>query len=253
MTSSFVIAIQCRTGSTRLPGKMTRPFFQGRTILQVMLEELLSVFDASDIVIATSTNAGDSEIAEIANEAEIECARGSEDDVLDRVWQAVRSRDVRRVARVCADNPFLRAALLQDLLQREEEYDYASFETADGTPTILSHLGLFAEVVAHETLQKMHKEATSARHREHLTSHILDNPATYRRTMLKVPTVVSELEGLRLTVDTEADFVTSQSLYEQVHAKFGWRFTVEELMGVVRIRPELLESMATEISANAKG
>lgn len=253
MSKPFVIAIQCRTGSTRLPGKMTRSFFEEQTILQIMVAELLSEFESTDVVIATSDNTGDDEIARVASGLGVACSRGSENDVLDRVWTAVQDRRVDLVARVCADNPFLRASLLKELLELDVEFDYASFQTSSGKPTILSHLGLFAEVVAHETLRTLHETATSRRHREHLTSHILDHPDQYDRKLLAVPNCVSRVEGLRLTVDTESDFVTSQQLYQLVHAEFGPRFRTEELMSVVERHPELLENMANEITANAKG
>ena len=249
----FVVAIQCRTGSTRLPGKMTRTFHDGKTILEIMVEELLSSFDRERIVIATSTANADDAIESLAENLDVECSRGSEEDVLDRVWHAVKTRNANRVARVCADNPFLRASFLAELLAVEEKHDYASFQLADGTPTILSHLGLFAEVVSFDTLAKLQKTAVSKRHREHLTSHILDNPTEYQRCFLNVPEYISSVANLRLTVDTELDFLTSQQLFELTTSSFGPRFSAEQLMSVVQSQPSLLENMSSEIAANAKG
>jgi len=232
---------------------MTRAFHNGKTILEIMVEELLSCFNPEQMVIATSTATADEAIAALAEGLSIECSRGNEEDVLDRVWQAVKIRNTTRVARVCADNPFLRAGFLQELLDIEEGYDYGSFRLPDGTPTILSHLGVFAEVVAFDTLTTLQETASSKRHREHLTSHILDNPTEYQRCLLDVPEYILSVEDLRLTVDTEADFLTSQQLYELTTSQFGPRFSAEQLISVVRSQPNLLESMSSEIAANAKG
>jgi spore coat polysaccharide biosynthesis protein SpsF len=54
--------------------------------------------------------------------------------------------------------------------------DYVSFKNAEGTPAILTHWGLFAEVVSRKALVKAH-EATEnhpggAFYREHVTNYI---------------------------------------------------------------------------------
>ncbi|MDE7155334.1 MAG: glycosyl transferase family 2, partial [Muribaculaceae bacterium] len=49
------VIIQARTGSTRLPDKMTTPFFKGKPVLQILLERLSTLKgDLSRIVVATS-------------------------------------------------------------------------------------------------------------------------------------------------------------------------------------------------------
>ena len=249
---SFVIALQCRTGSTRLPGKMTRTFFQGQTILEIMLAELKSVFPTSSIVVATSTADGDAKIQAMCETAAVACFRGSEDDVLDRVWNAVRDRNVTRVVRICADNPFLRAAFVEQLLKIDADCEYASFQLPDGTPTILSHVGLFAEMIAFDTLSKIHATATSTRHREHLTSHVLDNRDQYQCHWLRVPDDVSSVPDLRLTVDTAADFENSQTLYKLLHSEVGHGFQAAQLISTVKQCPQLIASMTAEIAANSK-
>lgn len=250
----FTIAIQARTGSTRLPGKMTRPFFDGKTILELIVEELLGSFASDQIVVATSTQESDAAIAEMATGAGVRCSRGSEDDVLQRVADAVRSDDVDWVVRVCADNPFLRAHFIVDLLTECAAHpcDYASFQLPDGTPTIMSHLGLFAEVVNKKTLEKIDASATSDRHREHLTSHIIDNPELYDFGYLPIPEWLQEATFIRLTVDTLSDFEICQELYEHVVAEFGSRFTAQQLISAIHKNPQLHQQMAESIAANEK-
>ena len=254
MKDSHVIAIQARTGSTRLPGKMTRPFHDGRTILQLMLDELLSLFDGQSIVVATSDNPADDQIAEMVADQPVLCTRGSEDDVLRRVFDAVEAFESRWVVRVCADNPLLRAKLVSDLLSDcdAQDWDYASYRLPDGTPSILSHFGLFAEVIRGETLARINRVAVSPRHREHLTSHILDHQSQYQCHFIDIPSCLTELDFVRLTVDTQTDFEVCQGLYADVTRQFGSRFSVENLVSVIHDRPEIHTRMAGEIAANSK-
>ena len=251
MSDRIAIVLQARTGSTRLPGKMTRAFYEGRTILQLILEELAALFDPAEIVVATSTAENDEAI--VAAARPFDCFRGSENDVLHRVTSAVADRNVDWVVRVCADNPFLRAHFIRELLDAcEPDTDYASFCLSDGKPVILSHWGLFAEVISKKTLERIEQIATSPRHREHLTSHILDNPEMYSRKLLPLPEYVNEAVDVRLTVDTSSDFDVCQSLYADVVDEHGARFSAEQLMSVLATRPQLHQLMAAEIAANEK-
>lgn len=250
-----MIVVQARTGATRLPGKMSRSFSRNKTILELIVEELLSEFEPSAVVVATSMNPGDDCIEALAQSCDVACSRGSEEDVLDRVWRAVCVQKPRHVVRVCADNPFLRSGFISALLSEADvhkDVDYLSFEIPDGTPSILSHVGLFAEVVRLETLEQIHRTASSKRHREHLTSHVLDHADQYQRRFLPVPEYIAELADLRLTVDTESDFLVCQELYDLVCNRVGPRFSAEQLVSIVGERPDLLERMSQQIAANAK-
>ena len=252
--SRTVIAVQARAGSTRLPGKMSREFYKGKTILRLILEQLLTQFSTDEIVLATSQASENSALIRDAEALGISYHRGSENDVLGRVADAVRGKEVNGVVRVCADNPFLRADLVTQLTTEfhRSPCDYASFRLPDGTPTIMSHVGLFAEVVAKKTLLALDASATLPRHREHLTSGILDCREDYACRFLPVPACVANQEGIRMTVDTDVDFDVCRQLYSDVVVEYGSNFSVEQLMLVTRANTKLHSLMAQEIAANEK-
>jgi len=267
ISNNHIIAIQIRTGATRLPGKMSTPFYGQKTIPELLIEHLLAAFPSDRIVVATSTSKDDDLIDELATRLGVRCSRGSEDDVLLRVVDAVRDDAAEYVVRVCGDNPFLRAEFIEQLVRlasdsetrdlQEDDgeggaYDYASFSLADGTPTILSHLGLFAEVILKSTLERIEATAELPRHREHLTSHILDHPELYRRCLLPLPACLATLQDLRLTVDTAADFAVCRDLYADTLKQSGRDFTVEQLVERITQRSDLRQTMAEQILANEK-
>ena len=250
----YTIAIQARSGATRLPNKMSRPFYHDDTILDVILARLVEGFDKRSIVVATSTSPSDQAIVEMAQRHGVRSARGSENDVLGRVLAAVGQEPVDSVVRVCADNPFLRPEYIHDLLDLSDRTgcDYASYVMSDGRPSILSHLGLFAEVISYQTLKRIGARASSQRHREHMTSHILDHLDEYHCEFIPVPDSLAAIRSLRLTVDTSADFATCQRLYMELVEEHGTAFSVEQLVAKVRESPDVTAEMAREIATNEK-
>ena len=49
------IIVQARMGSTRLPGKILKQFYGGKTLLETLLENLHKV-QGSKVIVATSVN-----------------------------------------------------------------------------------------------------------------------------------------------------------------------------------------------------
>ncbi len=116
------IIIQARTGSTRLPNKMILPFYNGKGILQILLERIKKKYNNQyTIILATTTNKNDEKIAEIGEKTGVEIYRGSENDVLKRFINAALSYNIFGIIRVCADNPLLDVNHIENLIQIGEK------------------------------------------------------------------------------------------------------------------------------------
>lgn len=77
------IIIQARTGSTRLPSKMIKHFYEDKSVLDILLDRLNSnkeYLSISDIIVATSEKKEDDKIHEIASRHGVKVYRGSEND-----------------------------------------------------------------------------------------------------------------------------------------------------------------------------
>ena len=233
---------------------MSRSFYGGRTIPELIVRELLHFLPATRIVVATSREPGDVSLVRLAARLGVRCSRGSQHDVLRRVLDAVRDDAADYVVRVCGDNPFLRATLVIKLIESVQQRgcDYASYILPDGTPAILSHFGLFAEIIRRTTLEQIEQNAFTLRHREHLTSRILDYSKDFDCNFLEIPSVLRDVSNLRLTVDTESDFEVAQDIYHEVVTAYGPHFSVLELVEIVRSRPDLQTKMAQQIAENEK-
>ena len=119
--------VQARVGSSRLPNKILLPFYNGKNILELLIEKLQQV-ENTGVIIATSTNPNCDPIEAIAQKKGAICFRGSEDDVLQRFIDAAEKNQVNQLIRVCSDNPFLDLHGLRELVQfvytSEQPIDY---------------------------------------------------------------------------------------------------------------------------------
>ena len=109
------IILQARTDSTRMPEKVILPFFQEKSILDLLLEKTKKL--VAPVVLATTLNPSDDRICRLAEKHEVPVFRGSENDVLDRFIQAARKFGFSKIIRVCADNPFLDFTGMQTLIR----------------------------------------------------------------------------------------------------------------------------------------
>jgi spore coat polysaccharide biosynthesis protein SpsF len=247
------IIIQARVGSTRLPGKMTLPFYDGQTIPEILIARLSSAFDDIPVILATTSNQSDDALQQIAEQKGIVCFRGDEQNVLKRFIDAADDFDIDQIVRVCADNPFLDMTYLKMLLDSWDSsaFSYASFCLPDGTPVMRSHLGLFAECMTRDALKKVSEYTTDSLYLEHVSNYIYSNPAKFPCQWLRVPEEAMELPNMRLTLDTPVDFEILSSLFSSMRLD-GLPISVSNINATLKRKPEWLASMAAQIQAQAK-
>ena len=224
--SGVVIALQARTGSTRLPGKVVRPLL-GRPMLEYQLERLRGL--DLPVVVATSDLDRDDEIAELASRAGVACVRGSESDVLSRFGAVLDSTGADTLVRLTGDCPFTDPAVVAAAVERHRTAgaDY----TSNVRPRTYPH-GLDVEVVRATSLREAIAEADDPREREHVMPFLYRRPDRY----VLVALVTEPAYGDRhWTVDTADDFARVEALAEQFAPRVdaGW----EELLAAAPDEP----------------
>ena len=107
MNNKYLCIIQARMGSSRLPGKILMKV-DGIPMLAYQLRRLARSKKIGRIVVATSDQVSDDAVEKFCKQAEVDCFRGSENDVLDRF-----SRTALRVAAESATDPAQREHVTQ--------------------------------------------------------------------------------------------------------------------------------------------
>lgn len=220
-----VAVIQARMGSTRLPGKALR-LIAGETMLARVVRRVCQASLLDEVVVATSVEPADMAIVAECERLGIPFFRGSEDDVLDRYYQAAQAFQAEAVVRITADCPLIDAEVIDQVVQTWQQTgaDYVSnVLTARTYPR-----GLDTEVFSLATLSRAWQEAADPFQRVHVTPYIYQNPHLF---FLKGITVEGNYGRYRWTVDTLEDWQFVQAVYAHFapRSDFGWRDVLQLL------------------------
>ena len=229
-----ICIIQARIGSSRLPGKILMKA-GGRTLLENVLMRVGQAKKIDKIVVATTDQKGDDVTERLCKEIGIDCFRGSENDVLDRFYQAAIRFKADVIVRVTGDCPFHDPILIDNVinfyLENEDKYDYVS--NVD-PPTFPDGLDLW--VFPFGTLERAWKEARLKSEREHVCPYIWKNPHLFRIGHFKSDVDYSHM---RWTVDEENDLRFVKEIYKRLHKK-GGTFHMQDIISLLEEYPELM-------------
>ncbi len=243
------IIIQARQGSTRLPGKILKDFYDGQNILEILINKLKKSHKNLPLILATTQNKEDDAIELLGKKYNISVYRGSTENVLSRFIEAAEKYNIDNIIRVCADNPFLDTRHINYFIRELEKgnYDYVSYQTPDGTPSIQSHLGLFTEAVRLKSLKKVAKKTKNPLYLEHVTNYIYQYPEKFKIKLLSLPSYFRDTEKIRLTIDTQEDFELIKKIFKKLRLRNTYK-----LIKHIKSRPEWLAIMEKEIQKNKK-
>ncbi|MBE7514387.1 MAG: glycosyltransferase family protein [Anaerolineales bacterium] len=221
--------------STRLPGKVLAEV-AGRPLIAHQIRRLQACRAVDDIVIATTTNATDDPLLELARQEGVGWFRGDEQDVLGRYVGAARQANAEVVLRLTSDCPLIDPEVtdhvIAALTDPVEGCDYASNVIERSYPR-----GLDVEAFWYDTLSRMDRLGRSPAAREHVTVFLRsERPDLFlRRDVVDA----QDNSDLRWTVDTPADLTLIKRLYEELG--LAERIApYREILAYVRATPHLM-------------
>ncbi|MBC5586020.1 MULTISPECIES: cytidylyltransferase domain-containing protein [Bacteroides] len=249
MKTAFLV--QARMGSTRLPHKILRPFYNNNCILDLLINKLNLIIDAK-IIIATSVSSENDVIEKFCKEHGIVCFRGEENDVLKRFIDAAETNGVDKIIRICSDNPFLELNSIKKLIEVSSNSDaeYISFDI-NGCPSIKTHFGFWAEYVSLDALKKVQCLTDERIYHEHVTNYIYTNPEIFKLEWIEGPICLKGRSNIRLTIDTIEDFTNARSVYAEL-CKVNPYPTIDEVVSYLDEHPDIYNAMVQQINKNSK-
>lgn len=170
MTDSVTAILQARTGSSRLPGKVLADL-SGRPLLAFLIERLQRCIEIDRIILATTDQPADDELAELGIRLGIGVVRGSQQDVLARYALAADATNAPVLVRITGDCPLLDPGLVSAVITdfQEKKVDYLSNCLPPTFPD-----GLDVEVFTKEALLEAQVSCSDPFQREHVTPWIRD-------------------------------------------------------------------------------
>lgn len=226
-----VAIIQARMTSTRLPGKVLADVAGLPMLLRVVNRARRST--TLDLVgVATTTNATDDELVQLCNASNIPCYRGSEDDVLDRYYQAAAALSSDVIVRITSDCPLLDTRVVDKVVGafRAADCDYAANVIEPTYPD-----GLDTEVMSRAALARAWRDARLKSEREHVTPFLRNHPELFRLASVKHD---EDLSHLRWTVDEPRDLEFVRAVYARLGSQ---EFGLSETLALLREDPALRE------------
>lgn len=218
----LVAIVQARMGSSRLPGKALTDIF-GRTMLARVVRRARRSALIDRLVVATTEKKADDAIVSECNSLGISCFRGSEDDVLDRYYQAAIAFSADSIVRITSDCPLIDPEIIDRVVQvfLNSGLDYSSNTIENTYPR-----GLDVEVFTFNALEKAWHEASADFQHVHVTPYIYQHPEQFE--ILSV-TCDEDWSHYRWTVDTSEDLALIRAVYAKINRDdlFSWRDVLE--------------------------
>lgn len=217
VNSMKVVAIvQARMGSSRLPGKVLRKI-QNKPIIELLLKRLEFSNEIDQIVLATPQSSENKNLIDHAKNLGFNCHMGSEDDVLDRVFDAAKNFQADIIVRITGDCPLVDPSLVDSMIKEfhDANVDYISNINPPSYPD-----GLDVEVFNFSSLEKAHKIATNNFDREHVTPFIR-NSGLFKTINIEFEKDLSEL---RWTLDEKEDLEVINRIFDyfEPDIHFSW-------------------------------
>jgi len=229
----IVAIIQARMGSTRLPGKALKEI-SGKPLLWHVINRVKKAKLIDQIVLATTDKKEDLKLIEIASETGIGNYAGSEEDVLDRYFQAATKYKADIIVRITSDCPLIDPIIIDKVINHflSDNFDYVSNTIKCTYPD-----GLDVEVFSYNSLKKAWNDAKLPSEREHVTPYIIKHKEIFKIGNFEND---EDLSHLRWTVDEERDLEFVREIYKRLY-KEGEVFYMENVLELLKKNPELIE------------
>jgi len=227
LVNNFIF-LQARMGSSRLPGK-TLKILKDKPLIMYVIERL-KLIDNCKIVILTSDTLKDDVLEKWCKNNNILCFRGSEENVLERYYQAAQFYKADNIIRATGDNPLVDPYLANELLKKHIKYnaDYSSNKSEIG-----SNLpdGLGVEIFIFEALKISMEKSTQEHHFEHVNEYILENKDKFKIYKDSNVAELIDKSHIRLTVDTPEDFKVVEKIFNNKY--FSIDINYKDLMEII--------------------
>lgn len=217
-----VAIIQARLGSTRLPYKMMLSL-HGKPIIEWVIKRVQKSKKLDDIVVAIPISQENDILENYIKKLGVKVFRGSESNVLNRFYEAVKNENATHIVRICADNPLIDGNEIDNLIKfyikNSCDYAYNHIPKDNLYPD-----GLGAEIISFELLKFLNENVVLQNHKEHCLSYIWDNKEKFTIKTFDPPNKKLHRADVKLDVDTFDDY------YKLAMKNFDINTSSEELI-----------------------
>jgi len=220
-----ISVIQARMGSSRLPGKVMKEAV-GIPLIGHLLSRLKKSKLIDAFIVATSDNTENEPMISYLESNGHEVFKGSEEDVLDRFYQALKDKKADTVVRITGDCPLIDYKAVDLVISefKKRKLDYLgcgrSFPEGYGS-----------EVFTFKSLEQAWQKAVLKSEREHVTPYIWKRPEIFKIQKLEM---ANDYSHIRVTVDETEDFTVVKAIFENFYPEKGEDFFLEDVASYLK-------------------
>ena len=215
----LVLIIQARMNSSRFPNKVISDL-GGSPLIERILQRVKKVKKIGKIIVATTKKKEDDILVKIAKSNKVEVFRGSENDLVDRYYQAIRGKNVSHILRLPADNP------IPDPTEYNRLINYHLKTNNDFSSNICNFMkngypdGFGVEIFTANSLKRIWRSEKRKKFREHITLNFYDykknkknSKFNFKIGTVKCPKNISRPK-LVFDVNYYKDYIFIKQIYE---------------------------------------
>lgn len=233
MNGKITAIIQARMGSTRLPGKVLMDI-GGKTVLHHVVDRVSRCKNIDDIIIATTTLDKDDLIVKECEKIGCKYFRGSEDNVLDRYYEAATNNNSQIIIRITSDCPLIDGEVVDEMVEFYKNNNYEMVTNASPNPKERTYpRGLDTEIFSYKLLKEAKENANQSYQLEHVTPYIYENTTNifyYKNNI--------NYSKYRFTLDTPEDLELIKEIYKNLYLGEN-NFYLKDVIELMEKNPDL--------------
>ena len=191
--------IEARMGSKRFPGKVIAKIGSKESILY-LIDRLKLSKKLNKIIVATSTSKKDDNLVDLLKKNSIDYFRGSEKNVLDRVYRASKKFKADIVAELSGDSPFLDPEIIDQSISFYYNNLHLDYINVDHNYPG----GIGFQIFKFKTLEKCFLNSKTVYEKEHVTPFIKSNPRKFTSFYFIAPKKIS-FPDIKFLLDEKID------------------------------------------------
>lgn len=222
-------------GSSRFPGKVLEDL-AGKPMIGQLLDRLHKVRAVDKLILATSSEETDDPLAKYCLDNGIEYYRGSEDNVLERYYEAAALFELDIVIRVCGDSPLTDPEGISTLIDVffDNVTRFVHNRDPEGWP-----MGTAADLMTTEALQEALEKSSKPDHFEHIGTYLVENAADFGMIVVKSPPELRRPK-LDLSVDHPEDLEELRRIYRMFLRNGPAEMDIREIIRWLDVNPHKL-------------
>lgn len=219
--------------SNRLPGKILMKV-NNKPMIDYLINRLKKINNLDEIVISTTKNKKDDVLIKHCIKKNYKYFRGSEKNVLKRVYQTAKKYKGTIILFITGDCPIIDVKIIRKILNfyliNKKKFDYVGNAFIRSFPD-----GMDAHVFSFSTLEKNYKLVKTSLEKEHVTLGIRSRPKKFRiKNIIASKTQFWPELGLTLDEKSDFDLIKKIILYFKKSKKYF--FTCREILNLLRTK-----------------